>query len=122
MDVLKSFLVSIKIDGPQREKSKVIFAKDIAEAETKAGETLLRIKRMDWIPVPSDNVDEFGTRYVLAEYKQALLDLDGNPVIFIIKASMFGRVDDQIRSSHASFLQASHVLQGIETLDLEVQE
>ena len=125
MEVLRTFLVSIATDaqGPQREKSKVIFAKDIQEAEAKADGQLVRIKKMDWIPVRSESaVETPGSRYVLAEYKKTLLDKDESPVIFVIRTTDFGTIDDRIRVTHEKFLQKSHVLQGVETLDLEVQE
>ncbi len=123
MKTLRAFLVAIKVEEPQRESSIIVFAKNIAEVEAKVDAPLLRIKIMDWVPISSDSPEvEDGSRYVLVEYKKNILDKTEEPKLFVIKAKKFSDIDDKIRYFYKSELNTGYILQGIETLDLDVQE
>ncbi len=123
MEKLRSFLVSVTIDGPQREKSIVVFANNIEEVEAKLNTPLLRIKIMDWVPIPSENKEiDDGSRYILADYKKDMYDKEENPKLFVLKVKTFSDVDTIIRKKFERKLNNSELLQGIETLDLEVLE
>ncbi len=123
MEKLRSFLVSVTIDGPQREKSIVVFANNIEEVEAKLNTPLLRIKIMDWVPIPSENKEiDDGSRYILADYKKDMYNKEENSKLFVLKAKVFSDVDTIIRNKFKRKLTNGEILQGIETLDLEVQE
>ncbi len=123
MEKLRSFLVSVTIDGPQREKSIVVFANNIEEVEAKLNTPLLRIKIMDWVPIPSENKEiDDGSRYILADYKKDMYNKEENSKLFVLKVKTFSDVDTIIRNKFKRKLTNGEILQGIETLDLEVQE
>ena len=123
MEKLRSFLVSVTIDEPQREKSIVVFANNIEEVEAKLNTPLLRIKIMDWVPIPSENKEiDDGSRYILADYKKDMYNKEENSKLFVLKVKTFSDVDTIIRNKFKRKLTNGEILQGIETLDLEVQE
>ena len=63
------YLASIFVEGPQRETTLAVVAKDIQEVEDKTKGKIIRLKKMPWIPSPSVIELEDTSRWFLVETK-----------------------------------------------------
>jgi hypothetical protein len=97
----------------------IIFAKDLAEAESKINGIGNRMKIMDWIPIKTEHPEVLeNSKWFLAECAETTGVDKGKLTILLVKARSLTEVSQICEDK----IPSSFIVQGIESIDLDIIE